>query len=997
MNRDAEPARQRWQRVDEICREALDLDRAGRAALLDRACAGDTGLRGEVEALLANETSVGTFIETPALAIAAELLSDAPRADLVGRRLGPYTVVARLGSGGMGDVYRARDTRLHREVAIKVLAPDVVHDRDHVARFEREPQILASLNHPNIAAIYGVEHADGVQALVLELVEGPTLADRLARGPIPVDDALSIARQIAEALEAAHGQGVIHRDLKPANIKVRADGTVKVLDFGLAKLTKASGPRVAGGLSQASTVDSPAMTTGAGVLLGTAAYMSPEQARGHEADSRSDIWAFGGVLFEMLTGRRAFVGDDMADVLGAVVHLEPAWEWLPPDVPPLVHKLLRGCLTKERRERVADISTALFVLDKGASLPAQADRTSVPQRQASWMRVVAPLAIGAAAAAAVSAVLWLATRPDGPVAPRVSRLQITPSGAAAHTVSNEGGANLAITPDGSRVAYVGNRGTQLFVRALDALEPVAVFTGAPSAPFVSPDGQWVAFADNGTELKRVKVSGGPAGSLATLDSLGRGATWISSDTIIAATNNGATGLLSINTTGGPTTVLTRPDRAQGEADHRWPESLPGGRAVLFTITALSGGLDAAQVAVLDLQTKTRTVLFRGGSHARYVPRRSSSSSPLGDGHLVYASKGALWAVPFDLARLERRGTPVPVVSDVLTTGFGAAGAVVAGDGTLAYVPGGLLAAGQAPNTLVWVDRDGRETSVPAPPRGYVHPRVSPDGTRIASFVADQDFDIWVWNLARTNATLSRRTFDAGTDTTPVWTADGTRLIFASEQAGVRNLFWQADDTGAVERLTESPNRQVATGVTPDGRAIFTEAMPATREDVMAVTLNGVHTVTPLVRSPARERNGVVSPDGRWLAYEADSSGTFEIWVRPYLAVGATQWQVTIGGGTRPLWTRSGTELLYVAPTGAVMSLAVPSGSSWGADAPKLLVKEGYFTNPVDSIRTYDISPDGQRFLLIKQGTSSAQTAAPSVGLIVVLNWVEELARLAPGK
>jgi hypothetical protein len=423
----------------------------------------------------------------------------------------------------------------------------------------------------------------------------------------------------------------------------------------------------------------------------------------------------------------------------------------------------------------------------------------------------------------------------------------------------------------------------------------------------------------------------------------------------------------------------------------------GRPAVLFTITSLTGGIDVAQVAVLDLQTGTRTVLFRGGSHARYVPSRSSSSSQRGDGHLVYASADALWAVPFDLARLERRSVPVPVVSGVLTTEFGAADAAVAGDGTLAYVPGRRLAAGGAPNTLVWVDRQGRETSIPAPPRGYVHPRVSPDGTRIALFIADQQFDVWVWSLAPGSTTLSRRTFDPNGDTTPVWTADGKRIVFTSEQAGVRNLFWQADDGGSAERLVESPNRHAATGVTPDGRAIFTETAPTTREDVMAVTLDRTRSVTPLVQSPSRERNGVVSPDGRWLAYESDSSGQFEIWVRPYPAVSTGQWQVTTGGGTRPLWMPRGQELVYIAPSGAVMSIAVPSGSSWEPTTPKLLIREGYYTNPLDPIRTYDISADGQRFLLIKPDTSSQQAAAASSTLIVVLNWVEELETLAPLK
>ena len=371
---------------------------------------------------------------------------------------------------------------------------------------------------------------------------------------------------------------------------------------------------------------------------------------------------------------------------------------------------------------------------------------------------------------------------------------ITPSGTAALTI-NGSDRDLAITPDGSRVVYVGNRGTQLFVRALDALEPVAVFTGAPRGPFVSPDGQWIGFVDGSAVLKKVAVTGGPAVTLATLDgNAPRGATWGPDDTIIVATSNATTGLQRVAAAGGPTTVLTRPDRAQGEADHLWPELLPGGRAVLFTITAVTGGLDAAQVAVLDLQTGTRTVLVRGGSHAHYVP----------SGHLVYAAAGTLRAVPFDLARLETRGTPVPVVPEVVTTACGGVDAVVAGDGTLAYVSGGGVAGANAPRTLVWVDRQGRETPIPAPPRAYVYPRLSPDGTRVAVYAIDQENDIWVWDLGRT--TLTRATFDPGTDDYPVWTPDGRRVIFSSERAGARNLFWQAaDGTGAVERLTESPN------------------------------------------------------------------------------------------------------------------------------------------------------------------------------------------------
>jgi serine/threonine-protein kinase len=720
----------------------------------------------------------------------------------------------------MGEVYRARDTRLKREVALKILPESFANDTDRLARFQREAEVLASLNHPHIAAIYGVEDADGVRALVLELVEGETLADRIARGPIPVDEALPIARQICEAFEAAHEHGIIHRDLKPANIKVTPNGVVKVLDFGLAKLNAPNGsnvPNDPNARSMSPTITSPAMMTGVGVLLGTAAYMSPEQAKGREADKRSDIWAFGCVLYEMLTGKRPFDGEDVSDTLANVLKIDPDWSALPSDIPPAIRTLLQSCLTKDRRRRVADISTALFVLEKGASLaPPTSLNAAVSQAQADAAvsevrRVLARstrrrVAIASAAtlligAAVATTLTWIAMRPADPVPLRVERFTITPSGAAALTI-NGNDRDLAITPDGSRVIYVGNRGTQLFVRALDALAPLAVFTGVPRGLFVSPNGQWIGFVDGTTVLKKVAVTGGPAVTVATLDGTPRGATWGPDDTIIVATSSTGTGLQRMAAAGGPTTVLTRPDRAQGEVDHLWPEMLPDGRSVLFTITAVSGGLDAAQVAVLDLQTGTRKVLVRGGSHAHYSPNGlgSPKRGEREGGYLVYAAAGTLRAVAFDLARLETRGTPVPVVPDVVTTTNGGVDAVVAGDGTLAYVSGGV---GGTQRTLAWMDRQGRETPIPAPARAYVYPQLSPDGTRVAVNALDQESDIWVWDLGRT--TFTRVTFDPSLDAYPVWTPDGHRLIFSSERAGGRNLFWQAaDGTGAVERLTESP-------------------------------------------------------------------------------------------------------------------------------------------------------------------------------------------------
>jgi len=973
----------RWARASDVFQQAIALPGADRLSFITRECGDDTALRLEVESLVhahRDETLIGHM---PALS--------------AGTRLGAYDIVGFIAAGGMGEVYRARDTRLKREVAIKVLPESVAADPERLGRFQREAEVLASLNHPHIAAIYGLEQTDGMQALVMELVEGPTLADRTARGPIPVDDALPIARQIAEALEAAHEQGIIHRDLKPANVKVRPDGTAKVLDFGLAKLAQPTTNEPRADVTASPTITSPAMMTGVGVLLGTAAYMSPEQAKGREADKRSDIWAFGCVLYEMLTGTRPFDGEDISDTLANVLKIDPDWSKLPAQTPPPIRTLLQCCLRKDRRRRVTDISIALFVLDNSASLAPSSVEAMISQAQAdaamSQLRLVLAASrrrlalVGAAAAIAggvVTAALWFATRAPQPAPVRVSRLALAPLDAVALTISGID-RDLAITPDGSSVVYVGNRGTQVLVRRLDTLAPVAVFTGDPRGPFVSPDGKWIGFTDGTIPLKKVAVTGGPAAMLATLDGVLLGATWGLDDTIIFATSNTATGLQRVSAGGGPTTVLTKPDRARGEADFLWPELLPGGRRVLFTIAALTGGLDAAQIAVLDLQTGTRTILVRGGSHAHYVAT----------GHLIYQSAGTLQAIGFDLAQLETRGQPVPVLPVVMTTATGGVDAVIGDDGTLAYVSGGSATGTAAPRTLVWVDRQGRETPIAAPSHAYVYPRLSPDGTRIAVSAADQEMDLWAWDLGR--ATLTRATFDPGIDIHPTWTADGRHVIFSSERSGARNLYRQAaDGTGAVDRLTDSPNPQNAGSVSPDGRTlIFTERSPKTGGDVMQVELEGPHRVAPLVQSQFDERNGIVSPDGRWLAYDANDSGQFEVYVRPFPTVNSGHWQVSTTGGTRPLWTRNGRELVYVSPTGALMTVGVARTPSWTTTAPTVVVKPGYFTNSGSFIsRTFDVSPDGQRFLMIKDTTGTDSTSAPA-SLIVVQNWFEELKRLVP--
>jgi serine/threonine-protein kinase len=496
-------------------------------------------------------------------------------------------------------------------------------------------------------------------------------------------------------------------------------------------------------------------------------------------------------------------------------------------------------------------------------------------------------------------------------------------------------------------------------------------------------------------LKKIAVTGGPAVTLATLDNVGpRGATFGPEDTIIFATNNPSTGLQRSVAAGGPATVLTRPDRAQGQDDHMWPEMLPGGRAVLFTITAVTGGLDAAQVAVLDLQTGATQVLLRGGSHAHYV--RSSLSSSAGGtregGHLVYAAAGTLRAVPFDLATLKTRGTPVPVVPNMVMTGGGGVNAVAAGDGTLAYVSRSVTA---TQRTLVWVDRQGRETPIPAPPRPYAYPRLSPDGTQVAVAAQDQEQDLWLWDLVRT--TLTRLTFEEGPDQNPLWTPDGRRILFSSARAGAQNLYVQtANGTGTPTRLTESAFQQIPSAMTADGtRVVFHEPVTDRQRDLRLLALTPMPRVEPLLETRFEERGGALSPDGRWLAYESSSSGRFEIYVRPFPNVSDGQWQVSTSGGVQSLWAPGGRELLYVALDGALLAVSVdPRGSAWSAGATRKLVDGNYFTGGgVFVSRHYDVSPDGQRFLMIKESGSSDQAAPPQI--IVVQHWVEELKRLVP--
>jgi serine/threonine-protein kinase len=931
-----------------------------------------------------------------------------------GTRLGPYEIVAQIGEGGMGQVYRATDTKLKRQVAIKILPPSLAEDADRLARFQREAELLASLNHPNIAAIYGLEEGPAVegpaeagrhrmQALVMELVEGDDLSQRIARGAIPLDEALPIAKQIADALEAAHERGIIHRDLKPANIKVRADGMVKVLDFGLAK---AMGPAEAGhygstgedvrgvrlqpDLTRSPTLTTPAMMTGVGMILGTAAYMAPEQAKGRTVDRRADVWAFGAVLYEMLSGHRVFAGEDISDTLANVLKTEPDWSRLPAGVSPRVRLALRSCLQKDPKQRLGDMQSVRLALEGAFETAAPqmtaSATTAAPHGRLAWASVT--LLAGAAVAGIVT---WVLMRPS-PAKLQPVRFALVPTAAQALAVSGFD-RDLVLSADGTRLVYVAGNDAQVMVRAIDQLDavPLRGISGVRH-PFLSPDGRWVGFF-SGTdgEIRKVSIAGGPPLTLCPIVGAPRGASWGPDDTIVFATNDPSTGLLRVAAAGGEPKVLTTPDTAHGEVDHLFPSVLPGGRAVLFTITA-SGAIETAQVAVLDLTTGKYKTLIHGGSQAEYVD----------PGYLVYGVAGTLRAVRFDPVKLDVLSDPVPVVEQVTTLGDGAAEFSVSRQGALVYVQGG---AGGGTRSLVWVTRQGHEDPIAAaPPRVYTYPRLSPDGTRVAVDIRDQQNDIWIWDLAR--QTLTRLTDAPGTDQYVVWTPDSRRVIFSSNRAGVFNLFWQAaNNTGTVERLTTSPNGQAPISISPDGtRLIVRETVLKTGVDLRVLRLDASATAPgagasttpaipprqtePLVQTTFNEDNGEISPDGHWLAYQSNESGQFQISVRPFPNVDAGHWTISTSGGTRPLWARSGKELFYVDGTNAMTSVPIQTAPTFSAGTPTKVFEGRYYYGAAG--RTYDVSPDGQRFLMIKATTNDQ---APS--MVLVLNWLEELKARLP--
>jgi eukaryotic-like serine/threonine-protein kinase len=871
-----------------------------------------------------------------------------------GARLGPYAIVSTLGAGGMGEVYRATDTNLRRDVAIKVLPNAFAQDHDRLARFEREARTLASLNHPHIAQIYGLEKSDGVSALVMELVDGEDLSERIARGAIPLEDALPIARQIAEALEAAHEQGIVHRDLKPANIKLRPDGTVKVLDFGLAKLSDrsadvSSGP---GALSLSPTIASPVMT-GVGTLLGTCAYMSPEQARGRTVGTRADIWAFGCVLFEMLTGSRAFPGDDVTDTIAAIVKGEPDWNRLPASTPAGIRRLIRWCLQKDLKQRLAHIADARRDMDDAlvAEPPAPGPSSAI---RSKWSAAVP---WSAAILTFVVAVSFLAWRERGrtTVAPPVMRLELNlPAGIELFSSAR----TIAVSPDSQRLVFVGvlNGSRQLYMRRLDRFGAEAMRgTDGATTCFFAPDGRSVGFVTFSGQLKIVSLADGLVAKIADNVSFLYGGAW-ALDGRLVFPRDGV--LWEIARSGGTPKRLTTISGDSQESRHAWPTLLPGGTTMLFGVDV--GG--RWRIDALDLVSGARQTVIENGTLPLYVA----------SGHLVFFRDAQLIAAPFDARGVRVTGPTVQMLDGLPALAPGIPLLDVAVSGSVVYSPT------TAVSRLVWVSRTGEEVPLNDERRIYSNPRLAPDGQRVAV----QAGDVWMQDLSR--ATFTRvTTGQIVSNGFPMWTPDGRRVLYRST-SGLR--LQDINDGGNGTVIPGTNEFDYPAAFTPDGsRLVFLRTSADGSLDILTLALSDPAKIQTVVATPAYEGGARLSADGHWLTYVSNETGRNEIYLRPFPGPG-DRWQVSTGGGTQAIWNPNGKEIFYRSDE-KMMAVDVTTTPAVKLSRPRLLFEQRYLYGGGVTIANYDISRDGQRFVMVKADATAGR-------LNVVLNWFADPRRLS---
>ena len=889
-----------------------------------------------------------------------------------GECLGPYEVTTLIGVGGMGEVYLATDRKLKRQVAIKVLPGSVAGDVERLARFQREAEVLAALNHPNIAVIYGLERAKDCTALVMELVEGPTLADRIAQGPIPADEAVSVAKQITEALDAAHARGIIHRDLKPANLKVRPDGAVKVLDFGLAKAIEPTGATPAN-VSQSPTITTPAMTQH-GVILGTAAYMSPEQARGKSVDKRTDIWAFGCVLYEMLTGRAAFAGATTSDTIAGVLEREPNWDRLPASTPDAIRRLLRRCLQKDPKLRLRDVADARLELDEAIATGGVRENAIVPARARRISPAIAASALFLVAAGAAILAWQLKPSEPGPVT-RVS-----------HVLDDVqlflGRPLVAIAPDGATIVYAGR--TNLYRKQLNEWEAAAVAgtDGLPTTPFFSPDGQTLGYWDaRARELRRVAASGGTAVSIAPASSV-YGASWNRDGRILYAQEDG---IWRVSADGGTPEHLVpihSDELAYG------PRLLPDGRALLFSVVkrgmmlGQSTAWDTAEVVVHSLETGERRTITRGGD-ARVLPT----------GHLLYALDTVIFAVPFDLARLEVTGGPVPVIEDAqrMVRGSGGQGGGANYDlseqGTLVYVPRLFRQTG-VPRRLVAVDRAERMEPLIDDQHDYWRPRISPDGRRIAVEVQPPSLPAQMWVVDLDQQNVGPLAVE-GENSYAVWTQDGRSIIYRSSRGGTRGIYQQPADGSGPARLIASVAGSPRS-ISRDGVLAFNTIAA---QDIGTVRIDG-GSVSEFLATPAMEHMPAFSPDGKWLAYTSNESGRDEVWVRPFPRTEGAARLVSVSGGLEPVWARDGSTLYYRGASGELMAVPTTLTPTFTAARPRPLFQYAGVFRISGTAAAYDIHPDGERFIMVTEAEGPTRERAQ---INVVLNWFDELRQAVPSR